>query len=352
MNQTYHVKALFKGTFFLATFLFVSNLIFGQQGTPYYTKSLEGVNIREVEVSTSGGSISVINDNSEKLRIEVYIKGNNNRDLSNSEIEERLNERYELLIETSDNKVKALAKQKGSWSDWKSALSISFKVFVPKTVNTKLKTSGGSIYLKGLEGNQDFATSGGSLKVENIKGPVDGRTSGGSISITGADGNLALKTSGGSISAKNCTGTISLATSGGSLNLQEINGTIDARTSGGSISANDISGELKTYTSGGSINLAKMSCSIDASTSGGTINADVVQLGSYVRLKTSAGSINLTIPGGKGLDLDLSGTRVSAPTLTNFTGNATSREITGTMQGGGIPITARTSGGSVNLSFK
>jgi hypothetical protein len=352
MNQTYHVKGQLKSAFFLAALLTVSSLIFGQQGTPYYSKSLEDVNIREVEVSTSGGSISVINENAEKLRIEVYIKGNNNRDLTNSEIEERLNERYELLIETSDNKVKAVAKQKGSWNDWKNSLNISFKVFVPKMVNTKLKTSGGSIYLKGLEGNQDFATSGGSLKLENIKGPVDGRTSGGSISVNGADGNMELKTSGGSISAKNCKGTITLATSGGSLNLEQIKGTIDARTSGGSISADDISGELKTHTSGGSINLAKMSCSIDASTSGGTINADVVQLGSYVRLKTSAGSINLTIPGGKGLDLDLSGTKVSAPTLTNFTGNATSREITGTMQGGGIPISARTSGGTVNISFK
>jgi hypothetical protein len=173
MNQTKALPGAIFFSLFLSCLFLVTTGVFAQQGTPYFTKSIEGSSIREVEVGTSGGSIAVLHENGEKARIEVYIKSNNGGTLSNAEIEERLKERYELIIETSDNKVKAVAKQKSSWTDWKNALSISFKIYVPEKVNTKLKTSGGSITLKGLDGNQDFATSGGSLKVQGMKGPLE-----------------------------------------------------------------------------------------------------------------------------------------------------------------------------------
>jgi hypothetical protein len=47
-------------------------------------------------------------------------------------------------------------------------LSISFKVFVPKNTSTDLSTSGGSISLTNLTGEQKFSTSGGSLNIDNV----------------------------------------------------------------------------------------------------------------------------------------------------------------------------------------
>ncbi len=347
-----YTARLFSGPSLLGLFMLISCIGIAQQGEPYFVKSLEGINIKEAEMVTSGGSLQIYSISGEKHRLEVYIRGNNNNNLSKAEIEERLKDKYELIIEASADKVKAIAKRKGSWNDWKNSLSISFKLYVPSKINSTLKTSGGSITLKGLDGKHEFTTSGGSLTIENMKGDIDGKTSGGSITVNGAEGNVGLKTSGGSITASGCKGQVNLSTSGGSLKLNNLGGNIKATTSGGSISGDNIAGELVTKTSGGSVRLSQLKGSVEAATSGGSMSVDIVELGQYVKLKTSAGSIDLNIPAGKGVSLDLSGNKVNVPSLTNFSGSASNDELTGTLNGGGIPVVARASSGKVNLSFK
>src|SRR2546423_9643646 len=75
---------------------------------PYLTKSL-GASIKNVEASTSGGSIFVSGGASDP-RIEVYISGNNNTTLSKEEIKQRLAELYDFNVSVSDNKLTAVAK--------------------------------------------------------------------------------------------------------------------------------------------------------------------------------------------------------------------------------------------------
>jgi len=127
----------------------------------YMTKTLSGDAIKNVEMQTSGGSLSVEAVAGSEARLEVYINGNNGKDLTNEEIKQRLEEKYDLTVTVSNNKVSAIAKPKSKISDWKKALNISFKAYVPKNVSTDLSTSGGSISLTGISGNQDFSTSGG-----------------------------------------------------------------------------------------------------------------------------------------------------------------------------------------------
>lgn len=230
---------------------------------PYLTKSLSGASINNVEVKTSGGSISVTGVNPSEARVEVYIHANNNqKEVSKEEIEKRLQENFDLVVSVSNNKVAAISKPKRQNMDWKRGLSISFKLFTPQNIVSNLRTSGGSISLKNLTGNQDFETSGGSLHVDNLSGKVRGRTSGGSIHVSNCKDDINLATSGGSIHAENSNGNLRLATSGGSLHLTGLKGNIEATTSGGSIQGNNIQGELVTNTSGGSIQLKDLACSL------------------------------------------------------------------------------------------
>lgn len=319
---------------------------------PYMTKSLSNASINNVEVKTSGGSISVAGVNPSEARIEVYINGNNQRDnLTKEEIQRRLDENYNLDVSVSNNKVTAIAKPKHQNIDWKKGLSISFKVFTPKNITSNLRTSGGSISLKNLTGNQDFSTSGGSLHVENLSGKVKGRTSGGSIHVTDSKDDINLATSGGSIHAENCDGNLRLATSGGSLNLTELKGNIEATTSGGSIEGNNIEGELTTHTSGGSIHLKDLACSLETSTSGGSIDVSIKEFGKYVRISNSGGNVDLQIP-NKNVDLSLSGQKVTTSSLSNFKGTMEKDEVEGKLNGGGIPVTVRAGSGKVNLSMR
>jgi DUF4097 and DUF4098 domain-containing protein YvlB len=318
--------------------------------TPYQTKSLANDAIKDVFVQTSGGSISVSGASGEAPRVDVFVRGNNNNELSKEEIQKRLDEDYILEVTVNGHEVHALAKRKHdggiNW-DWRKQLSISFKIYLPKQVNTHLGTSGGSINLDNLSGEETFSTSGGSLHVDRLSGMIKGETSGGSISISNSGENISMETSGGSIHANNCQGKIRLETSGGSLDLDELKGNIEANTSGGSIHANHIEGELKTGTSGGSVSLSQMACSLEASTSGGSMHVEMLSVGKYVKLDVSGGHVDLKLPGKAGLNLDLNATKISSDNVANFTGSWEKTRVKGSLNGGGVPVSVDASG---NLS--
>jgi hypothetical protein len=135
-----------------------------------YDKILSNESIKDVDARTQGGSIFFFFLSTTDARIEVYITSNNGREnsLSKEEIQKRLSEDYEFSITASGGKLTAISKVKHNDMNWKRALSISYKIFVPQNVSTDLSTSGGSISLLNLSGTQDFRTSGGSLTVDKV----------------------------------------------------------------------------------------------------------------------------------------------------------------------------------------
>ena len=320
---------------------------------PYLTQSLSKETIKLANVSTSGGSISVMGADAGEARIEMYVTPNGNiTGMSKDEIKKRLEENYVVKINVADNVLTATAKNKNDNWDWKKSLNVSFKIYVPGNVSTDLATSGGSIKLGNLNGKQVFRTSGGSLKVDNVSGKIDGKTSGGSINVSNSKDDIDLATSGGSITADNCTGNMQLSTSGGSVHLSALNGVIEANTSGGHIEGDNIKGELSASTSGGSVKLTNIRASLETSTSGGNMDIEVVELGKYVKVSNSGGSIDLQLPANKGYDLDLRGNRVKVNPMNNFSGDTDDNSITGKMNGGGTEVRVHAGSGHVNLNFK
>ncbi|MBD2699203.1 hypothetical protein IC229_01055 [Spirosoma sp. BT702] len=320
--------------------------------TPYQTKTFSG-NINSVRAETSGGSLTIEGGTDMNAKVEMYVRANNwNNKLDKEEIEERLKD-YDITITQEGSTIVAIAKRRSNNDNWKKSLSIGFKFYTPRNVTTDLRTSGGSIHLASLTGNQKFRTSGGSLHMNDIKGDVNGQTSGGSIHLdrcmAGPSGQLDLQTSGGSIEAKSSSGAMRLHTSGGSIRLNDLKGNVDAQTSGGSVHGEGIEGDVKAGTSGGSIRLADVAGSIDASTSAGGVDVSLSKLGQYVRLSTSAGSIHVKMPLDKGLTLNLSGNHIKIP-LNNFSGDTDKNRIKGTLNGGGIPVTLSASSGSVYVN--
>lgn len=339
---------------FLTYCAFIVNVSFAQSSdeAPYVTKSFTNGSLNALTVETSGGAIGVMGGNSNGFKVEMFVRANNGNgktQLSKAEIEDRL-EDYDILIGTEGNRVVATAKRKSGikWDNQKG-ISIGFKVTAPRKATTNLKTSGGSIKIASLTGDQNFATSGGSLKVEDVGGTIIGRTSGGSIDVSNCRKSIDLSTSGGSIKAENLFGVIQLKTSGGSITLNKLDGEIVAHTSGGSVKGDDIKGSLDAGTSGGSVRLANVSGSLKASTSAGSVDVSMTKLGKYLELKTSAGSIHVQMPLESGLDLNIKGNKVAIP-LKNFNGQSEKDRVNGKMNGGGIPVTLSANSGSVYVN--
>ena len=283
------------------------------QDDPYRVEEFNINTPGNLEVRTSGGHITVGTSNSNSVRVEMYVRKNGeNLQPQNYDLEQ-----WDIDISESGNTITAHAKHKGNngWLSWNNdRVSISFVVHTPQQMSSDLKTSGGHIEVEGLKGNHTIATSGGHLNLAHIKGPVEAKTSGGHIDLSNIEGDIYAKTSGGHISAETITGKL------------------DAKTSGGHINLTDISG------------------SVQASTSGGSITADLKTIDQFVDLKTSGGSIDISIPENIGVDLQLKGTSVHGK-LNNFSGEMEKTKINGQLNGGGSKITARTSGGTVRLSY-
>lgn len=337
---------------FLLVFVCIGVYALAQESDPFLVKTLSNEKLERVKAETSGGSIEVTGVAASEARIEVYVRSGNNMKLSKAEIQDRLNEHYTLDVNVTDKGLVAIAKTKTRNLNWKSSLSISFKIFVDKNINTNLSTSGGRISLQNLAGRHDFATSGGGLHIDALSGSVKGRTSGGGIHLSNSSDEIDLATSGGGIDAKNCSGNIRLHTSGGSVSLYNLKGNIDAATSGGSVKGETIDGELRAHTSGGNVKLAALSASVDASTSGGNLSIEVLKLGKFVKLSNSGGNVSLQFPKNQGVNLDLHANKISVDQLDNFSGSKDDESISGKLNGGGVPVSVRAGSGRISLSVK
>jgi hypothetical protein len=330
--------------------LLVSFATIAQKDTdkPYMVKTFSANAIKNLKMTTSGGSLTVVGSTDAEAKIEVYIRGNNgNDDLSKEELEERL-KNYELSVTQDGNTIVAFSKNKtNNWG--KKSLSIAFKAFIPEKSSVDLNTSGGSISVKGIAENVNGKTSGGSIAVRNCKKNINLRTSGGSISADNCSGNVELKTSGGSISANDLDGDIDLSTSGGSISLDALKGTISAITSGGSIKATELRGESMVKTSGGSIVLREIYGTLEAATSAGSLDAEILELGKSLNLTVSSGSMTVKMPMNKGVNLNCSAQKINTGTLYNFKGDTEKTSIKGTLNGGGIPVTMSVSSGTLTI---
>lgn len=321
--------------------------------TPYQTKTFTG-KLTALRVETSGGGITVEGGSRDDVKVEMYVRANNYRTtLSQAEIEERLKQ-YDIVIRTEGNTVVATAKNRERNMDWRRSISVAFRVYTPRQMNTDLETSGGGIRLSHLAGRQTFTTSGGGLDLDDLDGDLKGRTSGGGIKLTDCHARASgtridLETSGGGIEATNASGLVRLETSGGGIRLRDLNGKINAQTSGGSVSGDGITGELVTTTSGGGIRLTNMAGSLEATTSAGSVDLQLTKIGDYLRLSTSAGNVRVQMPLGKGMNVDVSGNRVSMP-LNNFDGTSEKDRVKGRLNGGGIPVAISASSGNVYVN--
>ena len=302
--ELYHIFTIMLGLLSLN----YSSVVLAQ--SPLASQEFTVGDYAEVEVSTSGGRIEVIGKNTTKVTINAIAYVNGKRS-SKANLDN-----WSITIEEIQDKIVAKAEKESNmgWLRGGNNVSIAFEIETPVNTELNARTSGGSVIIENLSGNQYARTSGGSMEANNIQGNIEMRTSGGAIRLENIEGQAEAATSGGSIRAKKVTQGLKVRTSGGSLNLQEISGSLEAKTSGGSIEV-------------------------------GLINPI-----EYIEVSTSGGNVTVEVPENLGYDLELTGSRVRTE-LRNFTGSSSRDAIKGSMNGGGIPLKAWTSGGLVSVKY-
>jgi len=136
--------------------------------------------------------------------------------------------------------------------------SCSFDIEVPEANGAVLKSSNGSLTIKGLSGSAQLHTSNGSIHATGQEGPVDAHTSNGSIHVDRAEGDVKSHTSNGSIFVDRTKGAVDAKSSNGRVEVTEAAAAVKANTSNGSVSiqlAEENPGPIEARTSNGRIEL-------------------------------------------------------------------------------------------------
>jgi DUF4097 and DUF4098 domain-containing protein YvlB len=161
---------------------------------------------------------------------------------------------------------------------------------------------------------------------------------------------VSVHTGGGSIDLKDTVGSVKLNTSGGDITARNLEGTVGLRTSGGTISVDKVRGDLDANTSGGDVRLLNIDGRIRGRTSGGSVRVSLTGVNRGISATTSGGDVELILP--KGTTGNITASTGGGNISTDFPVTTTvlkETRLEGTLNGGGQPIEARTSGGSIRL---
>jgi hypothetical protein len=107
-----------------------------------------------------------------------------------------------------------------------------------------------------------------------------------------------ITTSNGSIRIADGAGPARLRTSNGHIDVERLKGGLYAETSNGPVEVLDSDGSVEAHSSNGHIRVEGLKGALDASTSNSSIRARIDRAGDSVRLRSSNGQIDLTLPTG------------------------------------------------------
>jgi Toastrack DUF4097 len=118
---------------------------------------------------------------------------------------------------------------------------VSYVITVPDADGARLRTSNGSVKVRGIAGGLDVQSSNGRIDVGDHSGRVKARTSNGSVAVKDASGPVDVHTSYGSVTVmlrSDASGPLDVRTSNGRVNVtvgESFAGKMLARTSNGRV---------------------------------------------------------------------------------------------------------------------
>jgi hypothetical protein len=181
-----------------------------------------------------------------------------------------------------------------------------------------------------------------------------------------------LTTSNGAIRIADTAGAARLKTSNGHIDVQHLHGALFAETSNSSVEVIDNDGSVEAHTSNGHIRVEGLRGALDATTSNSSIHARIEHAVDSVRVQSSNGAIEVTLPAGAGcpvrartsnssITLHLPGdvnARLSADTSNGsitsdfelrMRGEFSRHHLEGTIGNGGPAIELSTSNGGIHI---
>lgn len=195
---------------------------------------------------------------------------------------------------------------------------------------------------------------------------VDASAHGGTISAESLQGRIILSATGGAIRCTNLSGRIELYSQASDVELDHISGQrMLVHAAGGALTANAVETERATlrlsntdglldgiqsrthlHLAGASATAQAVSGELDAESYASDLRIHFDSL-KKASLHSVAGDLNLHVPSTLSAQLSLNAAEIDFEPHPAFTGERTEREVSGSLNGGEVPISARSIQGSV-----
>jgi beta-lactamase regulating signal transducer with metallopeptidase domain len=194
------------------------------------------------------------------------------------------------------------------------SFSHNFDIHVPKSFNVQIKSSGGGVTIRGVDGYFSGSTGGGEIEIRNASGKAEIRTGGGDIRVSDSQLTGSVSTGGGKIMIERVTGNFAGYSGSGPVTYINSDGGIKGKNevrsmgigSGRSLSVSSKGTTTTTYVDDGVGHGRGFGASgIRMSSNGGDISlpeapdgARVTTGGGAVRIGPSAGEVYASTGGG------------------------------------------------------
>lgn len=274
-------------------------------GIYVFSESFPVENLKSLKFDSRFGNINVVGSDAANGEITLRATG----DIDDPEaISKKLK-----LVKSLDTPNAEFTIESANGANISDLLNLEATVTLPTNIEVNASTSGGHITAQNLKNNQRFVTSGGHINLNDISGKTYAETKGGHISSNNINGETELKTGGGHIQVQGNNGSLIAKTGGGHIQISGSHGSVIGKTAGGNISASikDADGPLT--------------------------------------FSTSAGNVSLSIPETLPANLDISGSSIKIDNTFDFDGTKDKDSLTGTINGGGVPIKINCDFGSVTV---
>ena len=241
-----------------------------------------------VELDT-GGDISITGWDKEAVDVKVIYH-------------EKDEDRIEVDIRHVSSGVDISSDMEIAWGDT-YRYAPDLEIMVPHKFNLDLHTMGGDIEIDNVEGEISGLTMGGDLDLKYLKGDIALKTMGGDITCRDSDLDGSVSTMGGKVLMRNLVGNVKGSSMGGHVIYENVTSrdgkttgdVVNITTMGGDINVNVAPKGAKVSTMGGDIEIRSANEFVKAKTMGGDIEIDEVD--GWVKATTMAGSIEVTMVG-------------------------------------------------------
>jgi len=198
------------------------------------------------------------------------------------------------------------------------------------------------------------AVNNASVRIE-IKTPagsrLDAHTGAGSIEVRGLGGSVQVDTGAGSVSLTDLAGIAGVHTGSGSVRVQGLSGGLKVDTGSGSVALNGVTGDVEAHTGSGGMEVQGATGQVRLDSGTGSIKYQGTPQGDC-RFETGSGGIELILPTGLNMEIDLHTGSGRIDVDFDVTGRATvsDKEVKGVLGSGEQgKIYAQTGSGNISL---